>query len=53
MDLSNYELKKTLDLDKLPKATNTSLKFYIPNTLLKLKMPNKDTHIPKKRQAHF
>ncbi len=27
---------KTLDLDKLPKATNTSLKLYIPNTLLKL-----------------
>ena len=26
----------TLDLDKLPKATNTSLKIYIPNTLLEL-----------------
>ena len=27
---------KTLDLDELPKVTNTPQKLYIPNTLLKL-----------------
>ena len=44
---------KTLDLNKLPKATNTSLKLYLPETLLKPQIPNKDTYIPKKRLTHF
>ena len=29
-------MTKIPDLDELPKVTNTSLKLYIPNTLLKL-----------------
>ena len=32
----HHPMTKTPDLDKFPKATNTSPKLYIPNTLLKL-----------------
>ena len=47
--LFHYQLMtKTLDLDALPKVTNTSVKLYIPDTLLKLLIPNKDSDIPKK-----
>ena len=35
--LVHYQpMTKTPDLDELPKVTNTSLKLYILNTLLKL-----------------
>ena len=46
-------MTKTPDLDKLPKVTNTSLKLYILDILLKLQIPNKDTYIHKKQQTHF
>ena len=52
--LFHYQpLTKTPDLDELPKVTNTSLKLYKLNTLLKLYIPNKDTYIPKERLTHF
>ena len=44
---------KTVDLDKLPKVTNTSLKLYILDMLLKFQIPNKDIYIHKKRLSHF
>ena len=46
-------MTKTPDFDELQKVTNTPQKLYIPNTLLKLLIPNKDTYIPKKRLTHF